>query len=171
MIHAGSYLQLLCGVLVHTLHSSVTVHWLVHHAKPITHFKGCPCLQASCLPYSMKWLTVVCRLGPSLDFLGRNSSFSGFLSLDQCSLGIGYLRHAKGAWAPSDHDVGPLSFACTREMVGIHYSLCCLYFPQLFFIEVTYFPTDFHFLKCHGIHLKFIITIFSKVSTLSMHRD
>lgn len=112
----------------------------------------------------------MCRFGPSLDFLGRNHSFGGFLSLDQCSLGIGYLWHAEGAWAPSDHDVDPLGSTCTGEMVGIHCFPCSLYFPQLFFIKVTYFPTGFHFLMCHGIHLEVIMTIFSKVSTLSIRQ-
>lgn len=130
----------------------------------------CPCLQSSRLPCGVMGLTVVCRFGPSLDFLGRNHSFRGFLSLDQCSLGIGYLWHAEGAWASSDHDVDPLSSTCTREMVGIHYFPCSLYFPQLFFIKVTYFPTGFHFLMCHGIHLEVIMTIFSEVSTLSIQQ-
>lgn len=41
----------------------------------------CPSLQSSCVPCGVMWLTVVCREGPSLDFLGRKHSFSGFFEL------------------------------------------------------------------------------------------
>lgn len=130
----------------------------------------CPSLQSSCVPCGVMWLTVVCREGPSLDFLGRKHSFSGFSSLDERWRGIGYLWHAEGAWAPSDHDVDPLGSACSGEMVGIHYFPFSLYFPQLFFMEVTYFPTGFHCLMCHGFYLEFIMTIFSQERTLSTHQ-
>lgn len=55
--------------------------------------------------------------------------------------------------------------------MGIHYFPFPLYFPQLFFIEVTYFPTGFHFLMCHGIYLEFIMTTFAQVRTLSIHEQ
>lgn len=46
----------------------------------------CTSLQFSCflflaVPCGVMWLTVVCRIGPSLDFLGRKYSFSGFFEL------------------------------------------------------------------------------------------
>lgn len=127
----------------------------------------CSCFSFLAVPCGVMWLTVVCRVGPSLDFIGRKHRF---LNLDKNWLGIGYLWHAEGAWAPSDYDVDPLSSACTGEMVGIHYFPFSPYFPQLFFIEVTYFPTGFYFLMCHGIYLEFIMTIFSQVRTLSIHQ-
>lgn len=60
-----------------------------------------------CCFCSVMQLTAVCRVGPALDFFGRKHSFSGFLSLDEHWLGIGYLWHARGAWVLSDHDVDP----------------------------------------------------------------
>ncbi len=51
--------------------------------------------------------------------------------------------------------------------MGMHRSPISLYFPQLFFIEVTFFPTGFYSLMCHGIYLEVIRTMFTQVRTLS----
>lgn len=96
------------------------------------------------------------------------SSFSGFLSLVEHRLGIGYLWHAEDAWAPNVHDVDPLSFACKKEMVGICYTLpFLLIFHNCSFMERTYFQQVF---TCHGIYLECILAVFSQVRTSSIKR-
>lgn len=133
----------------------------------------CTSRQFFMLSLSCCWLwcdVINCGL-PGRPLLGRKHSFSGFSGLDEHWLGIGYLWHAEGAWAPNDHDVVPLSSACTGEMVGSHYFPFSLYFPQLFFIAVTYFPTGFHFLMCHGIYLEFTMTTFAQAQPLSSHEQ
>lgn len=133
----------------------------------------CTSRQFFMLSLSCCWLwcdVINCGL-PGRPLLGRKHSFSGFSGLDEHWLGIGYLWHAEGAWAPNDHDIIPLSSACTGEMVGSHYFPFSLYFPQLFFIAVTYFPTGFHFLMCHGIYLEFTMTTFAQAQPLSSHEQ
>lgn len=132
----------------------------VHCAKSRIHFKvhlsTVFMLSLSCCSL---WCDVINCGVLGWPLLGRKHSFSGFSGLDERRLGIGYLWHAVGAWAPSDHDVVPFSSACSRGMMGSDCFSVSLYFPQLFFIEVAYFLTGFHFLMCQGIYLEFIMSL------------
>lgn len=104
---------------------------------------------------------MVCLLGHSFYFLGRNNVFSGFWSLDERRLGISYLWHADGAWAPSDHDVDPL---CSHRKSGGNPQLSLL---AVFSTIVLYwgnpFSTRLYFLMCHGSYLEVIV--FTQVRT------
>lgn len=107
-------------------------------------------------------------LAPPWTTIEENIALVGFLawmSTDWVSVTSGMLR-VRGL--PVTMTSIPLSSTCTEEMVGIHYFPFSLYFPQLFFMEVTYFPTGFHFLMCHGIYLEYIMIVFSQVRTLSV---
>lgn len=142
-----------------------------YHARALNHFKVHLSSVFWCLSFSCCWLwcdVINCGV-PGWPLLGREHSSSGFSGLDEHWLGIGYLWHAEGAWAPSDHDVVPLCLADTGEMVGSHFFPVSLYFPQLFFIALTYFPTGFLSLMWHGIYLEFTVTTFAQVQPLSLH--
>lgn len=75
----------------------------------------CTSLQFSCFPFLCRslWCDVINCGVPGL--APPRTTLVGFSSLDERWLGIGYLWHAEGAWAPSDHDVDPLQLCLHRR--------------------------------------------------------
>lgn len=66
------------------------------------------------------------------------------------------------------HDVVPLGSARRAKKRWEATAFPFLrYFPQLFFIAVTHFPTGFRFLMCRGIYLEFIIAALAREQPLS----
>ena len=122
--------------------------YLAHHAKSLFTLK-CTSLKLSCFPFlavpcGVLWLTVVCRVGPSLDFVGREHSFGGFVSLDE-------------RW------LYRLPLACW-ECVGSHrlWRWFTLNAQERWWESTSFlFLCIFHNCSLQMIYLEFIMTIFS----------